>query len=276
MNSKPQVPSTGEAVSTAFQLMMHNLPDDQAHIVAVRTLPYLADRCPDAMRDFTGEPICKRKVISCPQESQIERLMTDSGNFNLAIHLNDMVEQFNAMIGYFKAEDKSFYQAHLAKSICKFGGEIVSGIDKDRCGEERSKQYTQWREAIKILSEGCISLKSSEISSAAHGVAHGTGTGEGDNSKLNQLFDKLRKINPNTFIQTNSIANAVKRNYYNSQSMGSLSKLILAQFIGNGDVKIFRDTLQSLLEYHNFVPEHPLVCVTSEQATLMQAAAARF
>ena len=273
MNSNPQVPSTVDAVFTAFQLMMHNLPDDQAHVVAVRTLPYLANRCPDAMRDYTGEPICKRKVISCPQESQIERLMTDSGNFNLAIHLNDMVKQFNDMIGHFRAEDISFYQAHLAKSICKFGGEIVSGIDKDRCGEERSKQCTQWREAIEILSEGCISLKSSEISSATHGVAHGTG--EGDNSKLNQFFDKLREINPNTFIQTNSIANAVKRNYYNSQSMGSLSKLILAQFIGNGDVKIFRDTLQSLLDYHNFVPEHPLVCVTSEQATLMQAAAAK-
>ena len=57
--------------------------------------------------------------------------------------------------------------------------------------------------------------------------------------------------------------------------MGSLSKLILAQFIGNGDVKIFRDTLQSLLDYHNFVPEHPLVCVTSERAALMQAAAAK-
>lgn len=270
MNSNPQVPPTGEAVFTAFKLMMDNLPDDQAHVVAVRTLPYLANRCPAAMGEFTGEPICKRKVISCPQESQIERLMTDSGNFNLAIHLNDMVEEFNGMIGHFKAEDISFYQDHLAKSICKFGGEIVSGIDKDRCGEERSKQYTQWREAIEILSEGCISLKSSEISSAAHG------TGEGDNGKLNQFFDKLREINPNTFIQTTSIANAVKRNYYNSQSMGSLSKLILAQFIGNGDVKIFRDTLQSLLEYHNFVPEHPLVCVTSEQATLMQAAAARF
>lgn len=273
MNSNSQVPSTAHAVSTAIQLMMDNLPDDQAHVVAVRTLPYLAKRCPAAMGEFTGEPICKRKVISCSQESQIERLMTDSGNFNLAIHLNDLVNQFNGMIGYFKAEDISFYQTELAKNISKFGGEIVLGIDKDSCGEERSKQYTQWREAIEILSEGCISLKSSEISGAAHGVAHGTG--EGENSKLNQFFDKLREINPNTFIQTTTIANAVERNYYNSKSMGSLSKLILAQFIGNGDVKIFRDTLQSLLEYHNFIPEHPLVCVTSEQATLMQAAAAK-
>ena len=273
MNSNPQVPPTGEAVFTAIQLMMDNLPDDQAHVVAVRTLPYLANRCPAAMGEFTGEPICKRKVISCSQESQIERLMTDSGNFNLAIHLNDLVNQFNGMIGYFKAEDISYYQNELAKNICKFGGEIVSGIDKDTCGEERSEQYTQWREAIEILSEGCISLKSSEISRAAHGVAHGTG--EGENSKLKQFFDKLREINPNTFIQTTTIANAVKRNYYNSKSMGSLSKLILAQFIGNRDVKIFRDTLQSLLEYHNFIPEHPLVCVTSEQATLMQAAAAK-
>ena len=261
--------SPGDAAFTAVQLMVGSLPDDQGDVFAVKTIPYLIEKFPNAVRVSTGEPICERRVISCSQENQIQVLMKESENFNLVFYLNEMIKEFNSQFKYFQQFNSC--EVFFAKKMCKLGSEINSATAKDNMGNEepeKSIKRSQWREAIKILCEGCINLKSIQTLSTAQWTA------EDSNSKLNQLFDKLCLIKPDATGQIHFIKYTIKTNYYHNRCQENMSDLVLGQFIGNGNVKIFCDTLQALLDYYNFVPENALICLTPEQATSIQTLAA--
>ena len=263
--------SISKAVFTAFRLMVDNLPRDEGSVFAVEAKSYLQEKFPDVMINDTGKSVCERRVTHSRQENQITRLMEESKNFNLVLHLNGLLNEFNILIGLYQNQTHEHGQSYFAKKICMLGCEINAGVVEDIGGDvelELSEQRAQWREAIKILCEGCIQFKSGETPSGAQSSV------QVSESSLSQFFDKLCRVYPDKSDRIAYLKYTIEKNYYDGRCKENLSELILTQFIGSGKVQIFCDTLQLLLEYHGFVPQNDLVYITPQQATSIQAAAA--
>lgn len=268
MHGNSEVPMSS-AVFTAFKLMVDNLSHEEGSVFAVEAESYLKGKFPNAVSSGTGNPVCKRQASICPQKNQIQRIMEESNNFNLAVDLNNMIQAFNNLYVCFEMHGAvEIYAKKCAEGICKFGVEINSGRAQHIYDDEKpelSKQYVQWKAAIKNLCDGCINFRFSDTSNTM---------AEAGDSKLNRFLDKLCQICPDQSKSINSLKHAIKQNYYDHRSKASLSKLVLERFIGSGDVKIFSDTLQALLEFHDFVPENALASISPQQAASIQAAAA--
>ncbi|USE34234.1 hypothetical protein [Endozoicomonas sp. SCSIO W0465] len=269
--------SINNAVFTAFKLMVDNLSHEEGSVVAVKVENYLKGKFPNAVGTGTENPVCERQASICPQENQIQRIMEKSNCFNLAVDLNNMIKAFNSIHSRFKMCDGNPLAKQFAKEMCKFGADINSEhVVTDSWGYEKpelSKRNIQWKAAIKILCEECIDSRFSDMSNTSLAIAEG-GDSEGVDGKLNRFLDKLCQIRPDKSISINYLKYAIQKNYYDQRSEASLSRLVLKEFIGSGDAKIFADTLQSLLDFHDFVPENALAGITPQQASSIQAAAA--
>ena len=245
MESTNVAPTSSTVLFAAVQAMFETLPGRERIELSRSVNSYLKSKYPESSvaGNEAAVPLYKRQVSALKEMNPMQKLMNAYQCHDLVLNLNSLVEHFNSQIDVLEQYQESECFADFFAQACSLGESISQKYNS--VGDERLQL---WQEAIEILCEGCIAQAFDETST--------TTCNDCLKENVLQFLNELRDISSGDKIASclNYLQYLVREDLYNNESSFTFSGFVLGNFIASGDIVVFRNTLQALFSFHDFMP----------------------
>ncbi|WBA83269.1 hypothetical protein [Endozoicomonas sp. GU-1] len=283
------------AVSQSFKAHITSLSEEIRSKTIQETLMFIHDQFPNELPKFQ-ETLDKRRITLAENSSEtgavsirpLEKLVADHNCPELITDLNSMVKEFNTHLKHFinyseDSEISSYLREHSSRRFSKqledFGKDIhkrtnqncEAGHADSKVVVETQRKLVAWHNSVKILIHGLLD----PLFNNPEGPDHNSREKDKALATLHDIQSLKQDVGKNDYFKIDGILRYLTTKVPRENICSRLSDLILTDFIGSGNLKVFQKTLQRLFDYYHFIPfEGPLGEITDELCESIQIYAA--